>query len=355
MQFERPSSHIELGLISEREHPEFPWLKIYDYTQKCQIQGAWDETTLMCRGLVVDSRDGSVVARPFKKFFNMEQVASLPKGVPTVWEKVDGSMGILYFLEDGLPRICTRGSFSSDQAKWATAWLREQTKDPSKAKVMDFFRNKISKTFIFEIVYPENRIVVDYGDKAGLVLLGAVDKDTGEEYTPDDISAQQGPDVAKKFQFDAPEKLKAMDIKNAEGFVLCYPDGTKIKVKFDTYVKLHKVFTGLNANRVWEMLRDGQDPYETCPDEMVPWLDSVVKPMVNESLAVESFAKSYADFAKSTFASRKEQAAFLNSCERKDVIPVAFRLLDGKDASDLLWKLCRPSGGSKTYRCHSDN
>lgn len=67
--------------------------------------------------------------------------------------------------------IATRGSFTSEQAGHATAVLH--TCYPR-------FEPPEGLTVLFEIVYPGNRIIVDYCDTDDLVLLGAVDTATGD-------------------------------------------------------------------------------------------------------------------------------------------------------------------------------
>ena len=66
--------------------------------------------------------DGRVVARPFPKFFNMDE-PDAPKFEMDDWvevsDKRDGSLGILYFWDDR-PYIATRGAFMSQQARHAT-------------------------------------------------------------------------------------------------------------------------------------------------------------------------------------------------------------------------------------------
>jgi RNA ligase len=96
---------IANGYIVKRQHPTFP-IAIYNYTAKAQYENVWNEATLTCRGLICDI-DGNVVARPFRKFFNLEQVESLPDKPFDVYEKLDGSLGILYWW-DGKPYITTR-------------------------------------------------------------------------------------------------------------------------------------------------------------------------------------------------------------------------------------------------------
>ena len=347
--FSLPVRYLEEKLVAERTHPEFPWLKLYDYTQHCQFSKAWDDVTMMCRGLVVDSRTGDIVARPFRKFFNWEErKESVPAGTPTVWEKMDGSLGILYFVE-GRPYVCTRGSFQSDQAKWATQYVRHHLPQSSWPVLAGS-----QVTDLFEIIYPENRIVVDYGKTEKMALLGAVDKETGVEFPPLHFTAGPAFEPARNFPFSSVEALKALDTKNEEGFVLVYPGGQKLKVKFDQYVALHKIYTGLNTNGVWEMLRDGKDPREACPDEMYGWLEETMKPILEKYRAIERDA-AVAFTASRLQNGRKDQAAAIMTCPNKDAVPVAFKMLDGKPYADVIWKACKPKFSCKTFRCSSDS
>ena len=59
------------GLLDKQNHPTLP-LTIWNYTPKVQYEGLWDEITLQCRGLVTDDK-GRIIARPFRKFFNLEE------------------------------------------------------------------------------------------------------------------------------------------------------------------------------------------------------------------------------------------------------------------------------------------
>jgi hypothetical protein len=45
------------------------WSAVISYTQHCQFDRKWNDATIACRGLILDT-NGCVVARPFGKFFN---------------------------------------------------------------------------------------------------------------------------------------------------------------------------------------------------------------------------------------------------------------------------------------------
>lgn len=159
--------------INVQKHPTAD-LYIYNYSPKAQYDRLWNDWTLACRGLIMNALY-EVVARPFHKFFNLEETENLilPDEPFEVYEKMDGSLGILYWA-DGKPAIATRGSFTSEQAIVATELLH--TKYANSLEHLD-----PTKTYLFEIIYPENRIVIDYGDARKLVLLAVIDTKTGAE------------------------------------------------------------------------------------------------------------------------------------------------------------------------------
>lgn len=131
--------------INEKRHDTLD-LIIWNYNNLCAIDEAWDEYTLMARGLITDLK-GNIVSRPLKKFFNLNQteesrIENLPMDLPEVYEKLDGSMCIQYYDGD---KVCvaTRGSFNSDQAIHGTKLLENRLRT-------DFDQRY---TYIYEIIY----------------------------------------------------------------------------------------------------------------------------------------------------------------------------------------------------------
>src|SRR5690348_14978098 len=153
---------IESGLVRLQRHPSRPFT-IYNYTEACQYSAAWSPITLACRGLIVDA-GGRIVARPFAKFFNHTESQAPALDVQaqvTVTDKADGSLGVIYHDGSGFA-VATRGSFASGQALHATEILRTRYAS---------FVPPADMTVLVEIIYPENRIVVDYRGLDDLVLL----------------------------------------------------------------------------------------------------------------------------------------------------------------------------------------
>ncbi len=181
-------------LITKRKHPAHP-LWIYNYSPSAVNlkPDEWPEALNDCRGLIL-TEDGTIVGRPFRKFWNFEPNRDnliVDGELPVVYEKLDGSLGILCFYQ-GERIYATRGSFESDQAKWFQNKLRSSSYPPYEPGL----------TYCFEIIYPANRIVVDYGDSEEVVLL-AVLCDDGKEL---DISKFVHP-------FQKPKVYKFEDVK----------------------------------------------------------------------------------------------------------------------------------------------
>lgn len=138
------SKYLDEKKLIRQKHPTED-LYIYNYSKGVQFNRQWDEVTLSCRGLILDS-EMNIVSRPFRKFFNYEEPeAKIPVGVPfKVYDKLDGSLGVSYKV-NGVPYIASRGSFDSVYALEATRLLHEKYKG-SMDKMED------GKTYLFEII-----------------------------------------------------------------------------------------------------------------------------------------------------------------------------------------------------------
>jgi RNA ligase len=246
-------AHLRDGYVRMQTHPELP-LAILNYTEKAAYEGLWDDVTRQCRGLIVElvsHTERPVVARPFPKFFNHGEPSApdLDLDAPAVvTDKLDGSLGILYPDDDRGWAIATRGSFTSEQALHATQVYIERYEQDA------LFEPAEGATYLFEIVYPENRIVCDYGDADDLFLLAVLDTATGlplfESHEP---GRWPGPRTEKHSYATLADALAAEPRPGAEGLVVYLPDrDERVKIKQDDYVALHRILTGTNARHVWE-------------------------------------------------------------------------------------------------------
>lgn len=345
---------IEGGFISARSHPRYPYL-IYNYTLKATFENEWNEATLTCRGLIVNGETGEVIARPFRKFFNHRQ-PGCPKIEPDtrviVADKMDGSLGILYPEPDGGYAIATRGSFESAQAIRGTEMWKERYEGRTRLGELK------GTTLLFEIIYPENRIVLDYGYDE-LVFLASVDIDGGHT---NHIDAVFWPGkVAETFPYRTfAEALAAPPRPNAEGLVLYLPEtNERIKIKQDDYLAMHKIVCGLNERAVWEAIAAGNaDAFIAgLPDEFQEWATGVRKRI--EGGIVDEIAACLREFAKLEMSlpkeySRKDFAIRAAESANKWAM---FALLDGRDIEPEIIKRARPEANlfPSNLRCQIED
>jgi RNA ligase len=339
--------YYEDGLLYKQTHPTLP-LTIWNYTPKVQYENIWDEITLQCRGMVTDD-NGNVVARPFKKFFNIEEGKHTPTSEFEVYEKMDGSLGILFNYE-GEWVFATRGSFTSEQSVKGFEMLQKY----------DYQKLHKDYTYLFEIIYNENRIVVKYLFE-DLVLLGMINTETGYEV---DLH-HEGNDMRLKNlihnlefkvvkQYDGIEdytKLKSLIDNNAEGFVIRFSNGDRMKIKGEEYLRLHKIMTNVSTTGIWEMLSNGDNVNELLkdvPDEFYKKIQNYVRDLKYNYVQISEMAgKLHDGFRYGKYndvdpePTKKEFAEFVFK-QQKVLHPVMFAMWDKKKYDKIIWNILKP-------------
>lgn len=324
---------IEEKLVSVQKHPETDYF-IYNYGPRAQYERIWNNITLQCRGLILDSKY-NVIARPFKKFFNLEEhsKSDIPKSPFEVYEKMDGSLGILYWIEDK-PYIATRGSFESDQAKKANQILNEKYSHT-------FSKIDRSKTYLFEILFPENRIVCNYGDLEDLVLLAIIDNKTGLDCELESI----GFPLVKRYDgINDINSLKELEEENREGFVVKFENGFRLKIKFEEYVRLHRILTQVSTKTIWQNLSEGNDFDEILnrvPDEFYNWVKDTKSNLEDKFKSIENesnilFHRFY------SWGVGETRAEFAEYAKKQKYPAILFKMLDGKKYDDVIWRIIKP-------------
>ena len=353
--------YIDTGKVIKQNHPTLP-LSIYNYSRECQYNGNWDRYTLACRGLILDT-EGNVIAKPFPKFFNYEEIKDdkyahcegcrrvgmincahpeecggwemrsvIPNEFFEVYEKMDGSLGIIFHYESEW-HMATRGSFTSEQAIKGKEMLDKLNKT---ALIPGY-------TYLVEIIYPENRIVVDYGDEEKLVVLGAYNNETGKEVEVDEM-VNEGWEVVMKYKTwgEDWETLKKEISKDNEGYVIRFSGGMRMKIKGDEYVRLHRILTNFSTKDIWQLLKNGEplEPFlDRVPDEFDAWVKEVVKDI---QIRFENIVKDYNTIFWSIYDDDKK--VFAERAKRYPHPSLLFALYDKKNKSayDYVWKLLKP-------------
>ena len=333
MDYQILKTYESKGLVRSQTHPTLP-LTIWNYTEKVQYESLWDEVTLAARGLVTDG-SGRVVARPFSKFFNVEEGKHTPTQDFEVFEKMDGSLGIV-FVYEGQVVYATRGSFASDQAKWMADWGDRYN-----------FSHIIVEgyTYLFEIIFAQNMIVVNYGGESRLVLLGVIKIDTGEETSWDDLSTFDGWELVKRYDgISDYTTLKGMVKNNQEGFVVRFSNGDRVKIKGEEYLRLHRIMTNLSTTAIWEVLSNGGDILSTLtdvPDEFYDKIHQYSNELMDKYISLEN---EYHFIFKILGRSDdfEFRAGFAERAKRYRYPAILFKMYDDKDYSGLIWKIIKP-------------
>lgn len=332
--FENIDYLIKENYISKRKHPEYN-LYILNYTAKTQYEEFWNETTENCRGLIVDD-SYNIKSRCFKKFFNYEQVLNkvndlvLKKENFEITEKIDGSLGICYWIKNK-PFVATRGSFNSDQSVKANQILYKKYEN-------QFNKLNPNLTYLFEIIYPQNRIVVDYGNKEDLILLGIFETITNKEISINDheeiFPLVKKYDI-KNYDFDY---LKNLNQENSEGFVIKSSSGFRFKIKFSEYVRIHKLIFGINSRMIWENLKNNQDiDLQKIPDEVYNWAKTTKQKLIEDYQKIEKESKEI--FQKIKHLDRKN---FALQAKNSNLCSILFKMFDNKNYDNIIWKLIEP-------------
>ncbi|UQX04258.1 T4 RnlA family RNA ligase [Streptomyces sp. RerS4] len=371
---------IDAGHVTRKRHPELP-LSIYTYTRTAQYERIWNQVTTRCRGLVADDSTGAVVALPLPKFFNVGEHTSgqpyapaLPDEPFEVYDKVDGSLAVVFHYADRW-RVASKGSFTSVQATWA-----QQRLDAHDTAAL-----VPGVTYLAEILYPQNRIVVNYGDRRDLVLLAAFGHDGVE--VPLTEAAEHwrgiGSVVTVWPAMPLPELLALAEANTlpgggnpttgteAEGFVLRFASGVRAKAKLAEYVRLHKVLTGVNERDIWrghgiqrfaglpaKQLAQGLNCtvadieawggkpldalLEQVPDEFDHWVREVIARLEEEAARRErAIDEAFAGLAHLT-GDRGAFARAVKEIRDGRIRSALFLRLDGRSTELVTWRTIRP-------------
>ena len=333
------NKYYDEGWLIKQSHPTKD-LTIWNYSRQTQWEDHWDEITLMCRGLVTNSK-GDIVSRCFKKFFNWEQLLSVGYSIPNepfeLFEKMDGQLGLLFWYEDEWI-FASRGSFTSMYAERAKQLLK------------GFEYEKFDKdyTYIFEIIFKEGRIVCKY-DFEGLVLLGRIEITSGIEQPVHGVGFEElGCTVVKKYDGVTDfETLKAGISADAEGYVIKFRSHFRMKIKGEEYCRLHSIITKISSRDIWKYLKDDlpmDELLEHVPDEFDAWVHDQIDTMTKLYKMIEGRVRHtyVSEIQSQGYKTRKDLAMKIMTYDKK-LRGIFFNLADGKDISHMIWDKIYPT------------
>jgi RNA ligase len=330
-----------LGFVHRRRH-DATGLELFIYTPRCVYEDGWDAFTVLARGLIVDAAAKRVVATPFPKFFNIgERRGAVPDLPFEAYEKLDGSL-IIAFHHAGRWWAATKGAFDSEQARFAQTRL-----DAGRLAALT-----PGTTYLFEAVYPENRIVVRYPEP-GLVMLAGYDA-SGHELSYGAVAAVSealGWPVARRHAFASVAEMVSQAAtlpRDAEGFVIRFSNGLRLKLKGAEYRRIHALIARCTPLALWEAMAAGDDMAairRDLPEEFWSDFDDIVRLIEARIAAIEARVAEAA--AAVAHLSDKELGLSLGTVP-EDVRPYLFGFrksgaVVGK-ARDSLMRSIRPTG-----------
>lgn len=244
------------------EHPDWEDRLWEEYGLKVKRDGVYaifnygydshfaDPLVQEARGIILDTEKQEVVCWPFRKFGNFQESYADPIDWDTarVQEKIDGSIIKLWYSQRQ-----ERWIFSTNSVIDAANAVIEKTgiyptylamirhADNYRDIPMDDLDKE--KTYIFELVGPDNQVVVYY-DRPMLYHTGTRHNVTGQE-TEEDIGIikpEQYPLHSLKDCIEAARRLNA-DKKSVEheGFVVVDTNWNRVKIKNPDYLVKHKI------------------------------------------------------------------------------------------------------------------
>lgn len=192
--------------------------------------------------------EGNLLSGSYPKFVNyLQDVDNFP--VPKSFDgtqlisKIDGSCMIVDYF-NGQLNSRSRGTFSSDQLDNAADFKYVLNKYPN----IETLAKRVSMaSFLFEIVTPNQRIVIDYGPEIDIFLTGVVLKgiyNLAEQKSLDDIARYLEVKRPEYADFRSLDELSLYleNAKDIEGFCLYSRHGQVIhKLKAQAYLISHRL------------------------------------------------------------------------------------------------------------------
>lgn len=340
---------VNLGYLNFQKHPTHD-LYIFNYSKHAQFERYWTPITLASRGLVLNSQS-ELVARCLPKFFNIQELEpeKIPKTTFKVYEKLDGSYLQIFRYKDDLI-FSSRGSFTSDQALKGQEIFYKKYAHLADRIVPNF-------NYIFEVIYPTNRIVVDYHGLEDIVLITRINNISRE-----DVLVDIGFPMVKEYDYSDINTILEIHADNAEGFVMKFDapfniDPIRGKSKIKEYVRLHRVLTNCSNRDIWNILKVNgpmDEILEKVPDEFYDWVELTVTTLRNNYATVEKecleiykplhllkLLRALPNVNPDKILTKKQAATYIFT-KKKKYRPIVFNMYYGMSYSKEIWELVEP-------------
>lgn len=272
----------------------------------------------LSRGLVFNKETHKVALAGFEKFFNVgqlnpgemysEEFVNMYSRLDfqdeyTFYEKLDGSL-ILVSIDEGELVVGTTGGINTEHAQKAIPLIKDST--------VDFLKENPELCLLFEMVGPDNKIVVDY-DENELVLLNATNKyilDRVDKATLKYIQESLNYKTPKKYILTKDELKDFIETNNEiEGFVTENKYGNLVKIKTSQYIIQHRLRTTIEALSAVSIIEAFE---ESVLDDWLPELNNEKRVLVEEVLKEYIKLKEAINEYEKVFLKMDRKEFFLN-------------------------------------------
>lgn len=279
------------------------------------------------RGIIINTKTCDVVCWPFRKFGNFGEsyVDNIDWNSACVQEKVDGSIMKLWYdkrKEYNLWRISTNGVIDAYQCKSQYNEIYgKMFSEAAHKQHLDIDKLNVDKTYIFELVGPFNRVVIEYPETM-IYHTGTRNNITGQE-SDEDIGIIKPKRYKLNSLENCIEAAKQLNVKTGEnkfdvqqeGFVVVDKNYNRIKIKSPEYVAVHHAFNGgiLSRKRAVDMiLANDDEEYLTYFPEYKPLFDGLKNSMDKTSEMIKDYCYRAEAIVKTLNLSRREFAIMFN-------------------------------------------
>jgi RNA ligase len=322
----------DFGRVYVKENGPYVLL---NYTPEAMYSKDMTEVEKACRGLVI-REDGKIMSLCMPRFYNLgePQCPSLPNEPYTVWEKVDGSLGI--FWHDGDRWRCnTRGSFENDYTGFAQDWWN--------VHILDWEDDELPQwwTFMVEICFDNDPMprAVHHGE--GLYLVAVRDRYSGKDF---DMRERDwyGLGFKHPYFYEATTIQEVLDKKSdegTEGWVVRFESGFRVKIKTTWYLRLFKAVTNLTPKHIRElMLEAGEDWIDEFPDDLRPEAAAIQQEL--EAQYKGKLQRIYGAYSKIAGIESRKDYALKATADYPDIAGWLFALRDDRfDEVEVLRKM----------------
>ena len=225
--------------------------------------------TQEARGIIINPETKEVVCWPFRKFGNFGEsyVDSIDWKSAKVQEKVDGSIMKVWFDKRNKKwAVSTNSMIDAYKAQNGIYVNFGEIFDEAAFGILDYSRLDTDNTYIFELVSPKTRVVIDY-EETKIYHIGTRSNITGKEFDID-IGVEKPKEYNLSSLTQCIEAAKLLnettkenkyEVKQ-EGFVVRDKDFNRIKIKSPDYLLVHNTLNNgvLSLDRTFELVENNE-------------------------------------------------------------------------------------------------